>query len=263
MELVFEDIFDARQQIRPAGQDWTAWFEDLPRQPIYAAIWSGPRVNGHRGAKVRIGGYFREPTPSVVGLRAFDDALEGQLELEGAEGPVPYSFFEIEKIIRMMLHRSHLAYEILASPARLSPPAGQGGECAARDLVRWSIAADVADVYRETLQGTVDDLRAGREVSIREALRLVRRMMTGLALGERRATFDVQRMEHRPPGGGVGTDLLSRPPSESIGPLRSEIIEFVDEHLSKLDASNSSLPSDPENYETLNKWLVDQRLSTS
>ena len=262
MELVFEDIFDARQQIRPAGTDWTAWFEELPRQPIYAAIWSGPQVNGHRGAKIRIGGYFREPTPSVVGLRAFDDALEGQLELEGAEEPVPYSFFEIEKIILMMLHRSHLAYEILASPARLSPPTGRGGECAPRDLVRWSIAADFADVYRETLQGTVDDLRAGREVSIREALRLVRRMMTGLALGERRAVFDVQRLEQRPRG-GVVIDLLGRPPLENVGPLRSEIVEFVDEYLSKLDASNSSLPSDPEEYERLNQWLVDQRLSTS
>lgn len=262
MELVFEDMFDARGEIRPAGMEWSAWLEDLPRRPMYAAIWSGPQVNGHRAANIRIGGYFREPTSSVVGLRAFDDALEGQLQLEGTDDPVPYTFFEIEKIIRMMLHRSHLAFEILTSPARLSPPADGNEESAARDLVRWSIAADFADVYRETLEGTVDDLRAGREVSVREALRLVRRTMTGVALGERRVMFDVRQMTHRPRG-GVVDDLLGRAPSEDVGPLRSDVVEFVDEYAPKLDTSNSSLPSDPECYERLNQWLVDQRLSTS
>jgi hypothetical protein len=262
MDLIFEDIFDAGEEVRPAGTDWAGWFEDLPRQPMYAALWSGPQVNGHRGAKVRVGGFFREPTRSVVGLHPFDDAMEGQLHLEGGGGPVPYAFFEIEKIIRMMLHRSHLAFEILASPARLRPPAGRGDGSAARDLVRWSIAADLADVYRDTLRGTVDDLRAEREVSVREALRLVRRTMTGVALGEGRAVFDVQKVD-RTSRGGVVTDLLDREPSEEIGPLRDDVVNFVEESFPELDASTSRLPSDPDAYETLNQWLVDQRLSTS
>ncbi len=262
MKLVFEEIFDAREHLRPASGDWERWFDALDRRPQYAAIWSGPSVHGHEGAPVRLGGYFREPTESVVGLRAFDDALEGTLRLEGIEEPVPYVFFEIEKVVRMLLHSSTLAFEILASPARLLPDEHAEDAAAARDLVAWSIAEGLLGGYRESVDGGVDDLRQGREVSVGGALRLLRRLATGAALADGRATLDVRRLSESPEGDLV-EEFLASDPVEPLGSRRARLLELAERLVASIEREEGALPSDPEEYEALNAWLIEQRLSES
>ena len=74
----------------------------MPKTHLWAAGW----------APGRWGGVFVQPATDVLGLRAWEDAWEGVLK----DNSHPWAMFELEKIMRMLLAGSGLAFDILASP---------------------------------------------------------------------------------------------------------------------------------------------------
>ena len=256
LELDFETPFDAGETSCPATGSWSAWFGQLEREPDYAVLWSGPPVHGYEPAPVRVGGYFVEPVESVLGLRPFDDAHEGRVELEGVDGPVPYVFFEFEKIARMMLHDSGLAFEILASPARLR--SSEPGE--AREIVEWTATRGLLGHYRECTRGGLDDLRAGREVSIEGIRRLFRELATGAALTEGRAMFDLGRLLEQVAGEAVA-EVIEEGGAEAIASRRGELVETAERLADAIAGEATALPAQPDGYEALDARIVERRLS--
>lgn len=258
MDLNFDSPFDAREACRPSQETWEAWFDDLPRRPEYAVVWSGPPVNGYAGAPWRIGGYFVEPIESVLGLRPFDDALEGRIELEDGAEPVPYVFFEVEKIARMILHDSGLAFEILASPARLRASDRVVDDDEPRTLVRRAVCRGLLGHYRECTEGGLDDLRSGRDLSVETALRLVRELATGAALQTGRATLDLETLAERR-GIDVVGDLST---AEDVEPHREALLESCEALAAALEEdAESALSTRPDAYDAIDEWLVERRLA--
>lgn len=87
---------------------WSDCPELVAARPRFVAQLTGAEVNGH-DTPVRIGAAFVRDARTVCGLRAWDDAAEG------VHDGTPWAAFEVEKLVRMMLHQSGLAFELLAS----------------------------------------------------------------------------------------------------------------------------------------------------
>lgn len=258
MQLTFENPSDARDRLRPSGGEWPEWFSGLPRQPEFAVVWSGPSVNGHSGAPVRVGGYFVEPPESVIGLRPFDDAIEGTVELESLERPVPYVFFEFEKILRMMLHQSGLAFEILSSPHWLYGADEENPCSEARAIVECAATGDLLAHYREVTDGSLDDLRSERDLSVGEILRMFRSLLTGVAAGRGRSSLDLRVLAEALDVSTV-SEIVSKPVQSKVHSGRSALLEEAEALFAQLDSGESALPQHPDGYDDLNEVLVRKR----
>lgn len=253
-ELSFDPPECVRDRLSPRSGDWEEWVGTLERRPQYLCLWSGPEVSGYEGAPHRIGGFFVEPLESVVGLRPFADSIEGTVDLDGVEGPVPYVLFEIEKLVRMVLHRSGFAFELLASPCWIEAADEEEPCRAARSLLERGLASGVLAHYREGAGSTLDDEAARDERSEREWLELVREVGTGAALVRGRATLHLGRLLAAPELG------VERDEVERVHHFE-EVSAAVEPFLERLRRDPvRGLPEEPDAYESLDEWLVETRL---
>ncbi len=197
----------------PAGLDveprWLAWLEGP----------QGPRV----------GGAYSETARSVCGLRVWDDAREGVVD------QIPWVLFEVEKLVRMLLHRSGLAFEILA--AGRATHADFDGREVLRCGVTRGVLAHFRDVATPLLETNVD--HAGWRW---------RNLLTGAALANegivsfdeaalRDATAKTHRLgEGEPPNGAAVRRLLDT-----------------------LDQGDA-LPESPADYAWLDEFVAAQRM---
>lgn len=239
LDLTFDKPREGRALLTPRETDWSGWIESLERPPAYVGIWSGPEVCGYAEAPYRIGGWFVEPVESVVGLRPFDDALEGTLEVEEVDEPVPYVLFEVEKILRMMLRQSALALEVLSTPYWLDAEDGSDPCGESRDVVRRALAAEVVEAYRERAVGDADE-----GASEEELCGAVRQLATCVALGEGRVSAHLDRALE-----ASGAELASDDLRSTVDGLRA-----------RLDETAGALPDSPVGYDALDAWLVERRL---
>ena len=257
MELQCDTPFYAGEQVTPAGGDWSAFFDQLPREPAFAVVSSGPVVDGYATAPCELAGLFVEPVESVVGLRPFNDAVEGTVRLDGVADPVPYVFYEVEKAARMMLHQSGLALEILTSPAWLRDDLSEAEEpCRVpRQLAGWAVTEEILAHYRESTGPVVEQLVEGRGPSEMELGRTIRRLLTGLALGQGRVVRSVDEgWAH------LSIEPIDEPYANREPEWLAERVERLAERLRGLD---TRLPDrrEPDGYDALNDWLVATRLN--
>lgn len=164
---------------------WGTWAADHRPPASFLSVYSGRAVHGF-DSRLRLGGVVVQPAEVVLGIRAWDDAFEGVFELD--EEPVPYALFEVEKIVRMMLHQSGLAFEILASPAMLHDE-----EFPARRIVDAAVTRGILHHYRNVASGWMARLveTQGQGAEPADVLDVVRNALTGRALVDGRAAFDL------------------------------------------------------------------------
>ena len=99
----------ARQDVllNDVGVSWPHWARE--NSPVDRIVMiSGTEVHGWRTPR-HIAGISTAPAAQVLGLHAWDDAREGL-----AIG-TPWVIFDIEKLVRMLLRQSPLAFRVLAS----------------------------------------------------------------------------------------------------------------------------------------------------
>lgn len=252
-DLTFDPPECVRDRFSPRSGDWEEWFGALERRPDYVCLWSGPEVSGYEGAPYRIGGFFAEPLESVVGLRPFADTIEGTVDLEGVEQSVPYVLFEIEKLVRMVLHQSGLAFELLASPCWIETADDEAPCRVARSILERGLASGILAHYREGAGSTLDDEadRDGR--SEREWLELVREVGTGAALVQGRATLHLGRLLASRKLGVERDEVALVREAEEVSPAVGPFLERLRDPI-------VGLPDEPDAYAILDEWLVETRL---
>ncbi|MFW5968470.1 MAG: DNA polymerase beta superfamily protein, partial [Persicimonas sp.] len=211
MSLTFEKPAEMHPLESPAEASWAEWAGAHEPPARFLSVWSGPPVHGYDGP-VRVAGVLAQPAELVLGIRSWNDAFEGTLDLSESGDEIPYALFEVEKIVRMMLHQSGLALEILASPTLLVAGGNgrRGGELfPARRIVESAITGDIIHHYRDVAGRWLERIEeAGRanlgEVDARE---VARNALTGRALMEGRVAFDLWTLAERY-GDGALVDLL-------------------------------------------------------
>ena len=162
-------------------------------------------------------GCFAVSIDTLAGLRPWDDALEGA-------APGPWVLFEVEKLVRMALRQSGLAFEALTS-------AVCWGTFPARDIARAAVTKQLLRYYRDVAR----PLRDGATDSNRW-----RALLTGAALAKHGiVSRDITTLR----------SLLDAP----ADPEPAVVVELLD----ALESSN--LPSRPTDYDYLNDVVVSYR----
>jgi hypothetical protein len=153
----------------------------------------------------------------------------------------------------MMLHQSGLALEILTSPAWLRDElSGADEPCRVpRQLAGWAVTEEILAHYRESTEPVVEQIDDGPPPSERELGRTVRRLLTGLALGEGRVVRSVDE----------GWSHLDLEPIDE--PYAEQGLERVGRLAERLRGLDARLPDrrEPDGYDALNDWIVATRLS--
>lgn len=232
----------------PTGP-WGTWAADHRPPASFLSVCSGRAVHGF-DSRLRLGGVVVQPAEVVLGIRAWDDAFEGVLEFD--EEPVPYALFEVEKIVRMMLHQSGLAFEILASPAVLHDE-----DFPARRIVDAAVTRGILHHYRDVASGWMARLveTKGEGAEPADVLDVVRNALTGRALVDGRAAFDVWALADE-----FQLTALLQDVEEGVEPaLIDEVSAKVDELLEAVRPEDASLPERPNDYDWLNDFVVSSR----
>lgn len=226
---------------------------DLLPSPSVTHGWlgalDGPAVVGFE-APWRLGGVVVQPAHIVLGLKPWEDAFEGVLS-PAHHAPIPWVRFDLEKLIRMALHQSGLALELLGGvtvePGPVDPHAiaaaaitrGQLGYW--RDVTRRGVATPPADAL--------------------EWLALVRRLLTGCALAQEArfvAWLPELLAQHAPAAlvPHVHAALAGEPPDHAAcASLLSALWARLD------PAAPCALPERPADYAGLEQLLVSERLA--
>lgn len=247
---------------------------DLPdalRSAPFLSAWSGSALHGFESG-LRLGGVFVESADVVLGLRSWNDAREGVLNASGSMGAaeaVPYAIFEVEKIVRMMLHQSGLAFEILASPVLFEADLFERDSFKteeafpARRIANAAVTSGLLHHYRDIARGTLARLIAskGRGARVVDILELARVALTGRALMQAEVDFN------------LGTLLENYAPSklsEFLENTHAEVLieaawlqEFerhIEDILKSLTPEDSALPQRPSDYDWLNDFVISSRL---
>ncbi|RVU42606.1 hypothetical protein EA187_15575 [Lujinxingia sediminis] len=232
--------------------------DPIPKPALLAWV-EGPGAEGIE-TPWRLAGITILPASTLLGLRAFEDAYEDQLPGEAPDGSdCMRVIFDLEKLLRMALHQSVLALELLASPAPLQLHA-PFNELAPVELAQAAITSGVIRAYRGVLPSTLDAIDAGERMA---ALSGLRRLYTASLL-HRDAVM----------GTDLGAQLLSCAPSPiapivegwSDGPLRPAQARALKDEARRLDALldlPGALPERPHDYDLLHETLVAWRLATS
>lgn len=221
--------------VEPLDVDWSRWSELARAQPRWVAQISGPEVNGHDAPR-RFGAVFVAPARVVCGLRAWDDAVEG------VDSSGPWVAYEAEKIVRMMLHQSGLAFEILAS-SRVSTE-----DFPARRIAEAAVTRQIVGYYRDIARSMVADAARAAE------LWRWRSALTGLALAHHGVVST--RLETLLE---VLSDSALKPLGEGEPPVRQSAAKLIE----ALDDFGTILPEQPADYEWLDEWVAAERLGTT
>lgn len=125
-------------EVELAGEDL-----DAVREHECRPIWIARHELAERP---RLGGVFVTPARRALGLRGWEDAYEG------LAGENPWVIFDLEKLIRMALRQSGLAFELLTSAATWSR-----AEFGARAIARAAVTRDLIEHYHDVARPLLDD----------------------------------------------------------------------------------------------------------
>lgn len=264
MPLTFQNPAEARSLAPPREASWAQWAAEHEPPARFVSVWSGAAVHGY-DSPVRIAGVLAQPAELVLGIRSWNDAFEGTLSLRESGEEVPYALFEVEKIVRMMLHQSGLALEILASPALLvaGRSGRRGGEAfPARRIVEAAITSDIIHHYRDVAGRWLERIeQAGRpDLGEVDALEVARNALTGRALMDGRVAFDLWSLAERY-GDAALVDLVRRADEadEPGDDWLAEFIERIGGLVDGLDPDAAALPESPTDYDWLDALVVNER----
>lgn len=246
----------------PAGPEagWQAWAAAHEPPAVLATAWSGRAVFGF-DSPLRVGGVLVQPADVVLGIRGWEDAFEDTLALAGHDRPVPYALFDIEKIVRMMLHQSGLAFEVLASPVVLA-----GDEFKARRVLEAAITHEILHHYRDVAAGTLArlDEAEGEGAWAADVLDIARHALTGVALAQGRVDFRLWPLVADFGDAGLEGLLREVERSDTIDPTGlAEFGRHVDDLVERIDPDAARLPDRPRDYDWLDEFVVANRLGTA
>lgn len=211
-------------------------FEAPERQLVRASLIGGPHFDGFDGFEAQLGGIWIEPTASVLGLRAFNDADEGIDPL--------HVYYELEKVLRMLLRQSPLALRVFASPLLVAP--SEWDQEFIEDILRRAVGQQMVTAMLD-LSADADN-RSQRSNA----------MPAAWASDSLRWALAAKSLM----GGVVGfnLELLARHHELEIAELepdaRLEVARSVRE---EVDSSENVLSPGPSDYSGLSDWLVDVR----
>ncbi len=241
---------------RAPGMDWAQWAGDQRPPAHFLALWSGRAVHGFTSPE-RVGGVVVQPADVVLGIRSWDDAFEGILEVAQWGNAAPFALFEVEKIVRMMLHQSGLAFEILASPAVL-----HDADFPARRIVDAAVTRGVLHHYRDVAQGQIARLERAQGQGVRPAdlLDIARHALTGVALADGLVDFHLWELVDAY-GSSTLEGLLREAPHDAKldDGYRADFARAVESLIERIDPDAAKLPDNPEDYDYLNDLVVTQR----
>jgi hypothetical protein len=244
----------SRDTVDVADGGWREWAAEHEPAALFLSAWSGRAVHGF-DSPLRLGGVVAQPAEVVLGLRAWEDAFEETHDLDEYNRPVPSVLFEVEKLVRMMLHQSGLAFEILASPVVLLDQSFP-----ARRIIESAVTTDILHHYRDVASGLVRRLveSNGQGATPADVLDAVRNALTGRALVDGRVGFDVWEL-----AGEYGSEALLRE-VESGERVELELLGKVSAHveglLDDIRPDEATLPASPQEYDWLNDFVVSCRL---
>lgn len=197
-------------------------------------------------------GIVVQPAATVLALPGWEDAYEfvddGSL----------HTLFDIEKLIRMFLHGSHLALEVLGSTRRSRyleeteaildwtvnrrhlRPAIDSAATLWSDSATALDTGTVIDHFRRFLQG-----------------RALTRHQFGMGLNVLLEEVETDLADELTTLAGDRAKVAETVPSHTLAAMR----DFTRKH--PIDPQTSSLPGAPSHYEALSNWLVDRRLETT
>jgi hypothetical protein len=195
------------------GADEVAWAHE------HSPVWIAARSDESR----RFGGVFVTPARRAMGLRGWEDAHEGTTDTGD-----PWVLFDLEKLIRMALRQSGLAFEFLTSSVTWSPDSFP-----ARKLAESAITRDVAQYYADVARPLLDSDTPDRW--------RWRSLLTGWALATRgEVSHDLSTLQR--------LAEVDEPSSDDAGRLLEEM------------RAGEALPKTPSDYDWLNEMLVDARM---
>lgn len=258
--LTWGERVDVDALAAPAERDWAGWAEAQDPPARFLTVWSGPQVHGF-DSPIRFGGVMFQPAEVVLGIRAWDDAHEGVIELEAADARAPWALFEVEKIVRMMLHQSGLAFEILASPAVFYESRAQ--DFPARRVVEAAVTRQVVAHYRDVAAGLIERMLAARfeGVGPTDLLDLFRQLLTGWALCDGVVEFDLWRLVERRGDDALRGKLREVQSGAKVdADMWAELDESARELLAAIEPDTADgLPEQPSDYGWLNDLVVESR----
>ncbi len=215
----------------------------LDLTPVHTGLWSFERDREVQAAR-RLGGVVVQPASVVLGLRGWEDAFEGV----DAQGD-PWVFFELEKIIRMTMRGSGLAFEILAAP-----------RCAAssfdaRALLSMCLTRQVVAHYRDVTAS----LRSCSGSDVAPSRALLRERLMGAVLGrDGVVAWSWSQL----------VDLWPAPDLDAMlevwdADARAEVGALVSALGAWLEPETcAALPERPSDYQGANDLLVELRLNS-
>jgi hypothetical protein len=218
-------------------------------ETVWLARTDGPEVTGGE-ADPRFGGVFVAPRETVLGIRLWRDVHEA-VESDGA-GPVSWSIYEIEKIVRMMLHQSPMALEILASPAFVGSFKSEAFE--PRRIVEAAVTSEILQAYAQEAEGFLES--ADARSSNPAALGGLRRALMGEALAKGAVLTRLNSLLEWYASGELSdaveadeTPAILRHGRSILDDLRSE--------------TSPTLPEAPSDYDGLDALVVERRMAVS
>ncbi|MFB6265050.1 MAG: DNA polymerase beta superfamily protein [Bradymonadaceae bacterium] len=244
---------------------WADWASGSTAPVVQIAQIAGPDVTGWAETR-RFGGIFVRPASSVLDLETRRHEIEGTIDLRTGEERgerAPYSLFEIEKLIRMMLRQSGLAFELLVSPLRLTDCEPSPCEVDGRWIAEQSVSRELVTHYREVADGLFGRVFESEITRPDLVLDLLRTTLTGRMLCRGRVCLDLDRLlewrgdeDWRRLAGAARRGLRDGWEGEGLARVRDEIEATV----RGIDPRRAEdLPESPRGWETLSGWLVDAR----
>lgn len=218
-------------------------------ETVWLAEIDGSKVTGPE-ADSRFGGVFVAPRETVLGIRLWRDVHEA-VESDEA-GSVSWGIYEIEKIVRMMLHQSPLAFEILASPAFVGDFRSEAFQ--PRRVVEAAVTSDILKAYAQEAQGLFESAEARSSSAV--AVRGLRQALVGavLATGAVLTRLDVLLEWY-------ASDELSNAVEARE---TSSILRYGRSILEDLRSETSpKLPESPSDYDGLDALVVEKRMAVS
>lgn len=262
----------AALEVQTGIQDWAGWGRAQPVAASFLSAWSGPGVH-EIPTPWRLGGVMVHPAKTILGIRAWNDAHEGLLSAAPEAGAlfendapmpapgVPFVLFDLEKIVRMMLHQSGLAFEILASPMVLLSESSAAA-FPARDIIQAAITAEILEYYWDIARGSLWQMleAGGQGVGMDDVNNAIRHALTGVLLSRGEVEFRLPTLLARCQVSciaALAADLDSQA-ARDPGYLK-ELYAAVDDLIEKTRAEDCVLPVQPLDYDALNDLVVSLR----